>query len=93
MVDIRDAGERSKYRIEGLIGPKGVFVACFPNFPETLHDSGDAWVRIALGKGEGVVLPPRVWRRVALADAEPFAVVARLAAGGAGDDVVRRLVG
>lgn len=40
------------------------------------------------------MLPPTVWRRVALADAEPFAVVARYgAAGGAGDDVVRRLVG
>lgn len=57
-----------------------------------IRDSGDAWVRLSLGEGEGVVLPPRTWRRVALPDADQFAVVARYAAGGAGaggDDVVR----
>lgn len=31
-----------------------------------IRDSGDAWVRVALGKGEGMRLPNGVWRCVAL---------------------------
>lgn len=29
-----------------------------------VRDSGDAWIRVAVGKGEGVVLPNGVWRCV-----------------------------